>query len=153
MTESTRRFRVNHESVAAKVIDGEAIIINLETGVYYSLDGTGGEVWSLLEEHHAIDAVIASLATRYGIPEERCGEDVRSLVGQLVEEDLIVPTEATVAGNPVAEGSPARNGYEPPRLNVYRDMGDLLALDPPVPGLEPIPWDDPLERRDSGAPS
>jgi len=22
-------------------------------------------------------------------------------------------------------------------------MGDLLALDPPVPGLEPIPWDDP----------
>lgn len=149
MTQTNRRFRVNEKSVAAKVIEGEAIIINLETGVYYSLDGTGGEVWSLLEGHHAVDFVIASLAARYGVPEERCGADVRALVDQLLEEDLIVPTDAAATGSPVIEG--AGDGYVPPRLNVYRDMGDLLALDPPVPGLEPIPWDDPLEQSDSGA--
>ncbi|MGH7571507.1 MAG: PqqD family protein [Gemmatimonadota bacterium] len=152
MTETAQRFRVNTESVAAKVIDGEAIIINLETGVYYSLDGVGGEVWSLLEGHHPVDAVVASLATRYGASEEQCRADVQSLVGQLTDEGLVVPTEALPEGSPMAEMSPAADGYAPPRLNVYRDMGDLLALDPPVPGLEPIPWDDPLEQRDSGAP-
>lgn len=151
MTHTTRRFRVNEQSVAAKVIEGEAIIINLETGVYYSLDGIGGEVWSLLEGHHAVDSVIASLAARYGIPEETCGADVRALVDQLLEEKLIIPTDATPTASPVIEG--AGDGYSPPRLNVYRDMGDLLALDPPVPGLEPIPWDDPLEQSDSGAAS
>lgn len=153
MTEVAQRFRVNTDSVAAKVIDGEAIIINLETGVYYSLDGTGGEVWSLLEEHHPVDAVVASLAARYGIPEGQCAADVRNLIEQLVAEHLLVPTEASANGSPVVEASPASGAYAPPRLNVYRDMGDLLALDPPVPGLEPIPWDDPLEQGDSGAAS
>ena len=35
--------------------------------------------------------------------------------------------------------------YEIPKLNIYRDMGDLLALDPPVPGLGDTPWKDPDE--------
>jgi hypothetical protein len=34
-----------------------------------------------------------------------------------------------------------KSAYEPPKLNAYRDMGDLLALDPPMPGLEDIPWE------------
>lgn len=151
MTEP-RRFRVKSESVAAKVIDGEAIIINLDTGVYYSLDGTGGEAWSLLEGHHSVDAVATALAARYGVPEERCREDVGKLVEQLLAEDLLVPTEGVPEGEPQADEA-ATMDYGLPQLNVYRDMGDLLALDPPVPGLEPIPWDDPLERPDSGASS
>ena len=41
--------------------------------------------------------------------------------------------------------------YEPPQLNIYRDMGDLLALDPPVPGLGD-PWMDPgLKDPDDGS--
>jgi hypothetical protein len=35
--------------------------------------------------------------------------------------------------------------YELPKLNIYRDMGDLLALDPPVPGLGDTPWKEPEE--------
>lgn len=30
-------------------------------------------------------------------------------------------------------------------LNIYRDMGDHLALDPPVPGLGDTPWKDPKD--------
>ena len=30
--------------------------------------------------------------------------------------------------------------YTPPVLEVYTDMSDLLALDPPMPGLADIPW-------------
>jgi len=30
--------------------------------------------------------------------------------------------------------------YEIPKINIYRDLGDLLALDPPVPGLGDTPW-------------
>ena len=33
------------------------------------------------------------------------------------------------------------NGFR--RMNIYRDMGDLLALDPPTPGLGDTPWKDP----------
>jgi hypothetical protein len=35
--------------------------------------------------------------------------------------------------------------YEQPQLNIYRDMGDLLALDPPTPRLEATAWKEPGE--------
>jgi hypothetical protein len=67
-------------------------------------------------------------------------------VQELVQENLVVATEN---GKP----SPAeaiteqqdKLPYELPKLNIYRDMGDLLALDPPVPGLGDTPWKDPEE--------
>ena len=39
--------------------------------------------------------------------------------------------------------------YEAPTLNIYRDMGDLLALDPPMPGLADMAWKDPEEETQS----
>jgi hypothetical protein len=32
--------------------------------------------------------------------------------------------------------------YEKPRLNIYRDMGNLLALDPPTPGIDDLLFGD-----------
>ena len=32
--------------------------------------------------------------------------------------------------------------YEAPKLTTHDDMSDLLALDPPMPGAQPISWDD-----------
>lgn len=144
MVRGSDRFRVHDQEVAAKVIDGEAIIINLTTGVYYSLDPTGSEIWSLLEDRHDLDTVVGVLQARYGVPESTCRGDVEALVGQLLEEDLLVAADGGPPSPPPA-GDRGSRDYSPPRLDIYRDMGDLLALDPPVPGLEAIPWDDPLE--------
>ena len=36
----------NVAEVAAKVMDGEAILINLANGMYYSMDGAGGFLWT-----------------------------------------------------------------------------------------------------------
>jgi len=144
MVRGSDRYRVHDEEVAAKVIDGEAIIINLTTGVYYSLDPTGSEVWSLLEAGHDLDAIAGHLGGRYDVPASTCRGDVERLVDQLLDEKLIVATDAGPQGA-LPAGDRSQRDYSAPRLDIYRDMGDLLALDPPVPGLEPIPWDDPLE--------
>jgi hypothetical protein len=39
-----------------------------------------------------------------------------------------------------------RAPYVPPALHIYRDMGQLLALDPPTPGLMDIDWKDPGDK-------
>ena len=38
------RMQPNKEEVAAKVMDGEAILINLSNGIYYSMDKVGAVV-------------------------------------------------------------------------------------------------------------
>ena len=143
MPDLPRRFRANTEEVAAKVIDGEAIIINLTTGVYYSMDGLGGKIWSLLEDHHDVDSIVESILSEYEVPADQCRTDVLGLASQLLEEDLVLASDQPPSSTIEDNKSESKLEYITPELNIYRDMGDLLALDPPVPGLEPIPWDDP----------
>lgn len=139
-------FLPRNEEVAAKVIDGEAIIINLANGVYYSMDKAGAFVWDLLQGGHTLEKVIAAVTTRYDVTREQAESNVRELVQELVQENLVVSSEngiSAAAQLPIEEQE--KMPYELPKLNIYRDMGDLLALDPPVPGLGDTPWKDPKD--------
>jgi hypothetical protein len=138
MTEPEGRFAPKREDVAAKVIDGELIAIRLSDGTYYSMDPVGTRVWELLEAGHELSAVVASIAADYAVPAERVARDLRDLARDLLAESLIVPAGA--GGTPAAPAAlPAGTApYQPPRLNIYRDMGNLLALDPPTPGIDDL---------------
>ena len=143
MPETSERLVPKSQQVAAKVVDGEAVIINLANGVYYSMDKAGGLIWSMVEQARSLDAIADAVAAAYDVPPVRAREDVEQLAAQLVAEDLVV-----AAGDEVpAEGAdpappPQKLPYETPKLNVYRDMEELLALDPPMPGLQETPWKD-----------
>jgi len=134
------RFTPNAEAVAAKVIDGEAIIMNLTNGVYYSMDGVGGLVWSLIEAGKSLEEMIRAVTAGYDTSRAQAEADIRSLLSQLVEEAVVVPAREPASNTPSAPVPQSRLPYSSPLLNVYRDMGDLLALDPPGPGVEDIPW-------------
>jgi hypothetical protein len=139
-------FRPREEEVASKVIDGEAIIINLANGVYYSMDKVGAYVWDLLQGGHTLEAVTLAVTSRYDVAREQAESNLRDLIEELVQENLVVSTENGAAT--LTEGAmdqQEKAPYDIPKLNIYRDMGDLLALDPPVPGLGDTPWKDPDE--------
>jgi len=138
MPEHRGTFAPNRNEVAAKVIDGELIIIRLSDGTYYSMDNVGTQVWELLERGHALPAVIATLAAWYGVAADRVERDAAALVDELLAERLVV---AAGAGGGGEEGARPADllAYDAPRLNVYRDMGNLLALDPPTPGIDDLP--------------
>jgi len=137
-------FRPREEEVASKVIDGEAIIINLANGVYYSMDKVGALVWDRLQLGHTLDNAITAVTGAYDVPRDQAESNVRELVEELVQENLVIPSENSDAI--AAQGTIEQQEkvpYEVPKLNIYRDMGDLLALDPPVPGLGDTPWKEP----------
>lgn len=142
MQDQVRHVRLNEEEVVAKLIEDEAILINLVSGVYYSMDGCGARVWSLIEAGAALETIIATLASEYDVPMPRASEDVRRLIAELLEQRLVfaadsasvtLPTDLPIAAE--------KRDYAAPTLNIYTDMGDLLALDPPVPGFEDISWE------------
>lgn len=137
------RVRVNDDEVASTVLDGEAIVINLSTGVYYSLRGAGAALWELLAAGHPVEAAAAHVAAVSGVSPDRVTSDARGLVARLIEEHLVSPAED--GAEPAAIALEARwlLPYAAPVLETYSDMADLLALDPPMPGLGKIPWSDP----------
>ncbi len=60
-------------------------------------------------------------------------DDLTGLVGGLVEQNLLVVDPALQAPNAATLDWNACAEYCVPVLNSYDDMGDILALDPPIP--------------------
>jgi hypothetical protein len=143
MLSGDTRFRPNAEEVAADILDGEAVMINLSTGMYYSMDQAGALVWSLLGAGRSVQEIGAALARRYDVSPDEAESDVRLLLAKLVEENLVreghAPSASVDAGRREAAGQP-RLPYVAPRLEIYRDVSHLVALDPPMPGLKDLPW-------------
>jgi hypothetical protein len=130
----------NAQEVAGEVIDREAIVINLSTGIYYSMDGVGAAIWALVEEHCTLEQIVASVVAAYDVDADRAENDVRAVVEELVRERLVVVAEHEESSDVTPEDAADKLAYVTPRLTSYHDMGDLLALDPPAPGLQEIPW-------------
>lgn len=136
LTDNTRLTPKSGE-VAAKVIDGEAIIMNLSNGLYYSMDRVGSEIWGLIEAGKTLGGISTWVVQNYRIAETRAEKDVHELVARLIAEGL-VGESVNGSGSGHANGVPAvpmEAEYTSPTLNRYEDMADLLALDPPMPGL------------------
>ncbi len=140
------RLHPNAEEVAAKVMDGEAILINLANGIYYSMDQVGGLIWELIECGYSLEEMMAAIATHYEVSAEQAQTDVERLTADLLQENLVLlPTEDVPRREHSRPTSESKLVYASPQLNIYRDMGDLLALDPPTPELELTPWQAPDE--------
>jgi Coenzyme PQQ synthesis protein D (PqqD) len=127
-------YEICTPSVVGEVIDGEAIIMDLRSGAYYSSDGVGGAVWQAIElgASHAeiLDWARAAFAADEAVAE------VEAFLRDLLARDLIRATSQ--AGAPVAippYGAP----YAPPALSVHEDMQDLILLDP-IHDVDEMGW-------------
>jgi hypothetical protein len=124
-------YHVNHPQVINETIDGEAIMINLVTGNYYSLDTIGAEIWELLEQSIAADDVVTVLGMRYDAPNEIIREAVDDLLMELLREQLVVfDGGASTKPAPSAASASVRTPFHTPKLEKFTDMQDLILFDP-----------------------
>ena len=70
-------------------LDGEAVLLNLETKLYFSLNATGVAIWKLLEEGLTLGQIGERLIQEYDVTPEKAQQCVLDLVNQLNDEKLI----------------------------------------------------------------
>jgi hypothetical protein len=137
------RLRRKDDDIVAKVMDGEAVIINLSNGIYYSSDHVGAAMRELIEKRYSLDEIAAAIMARYDVPRALAQDDAIRLGGELLQHELVVVAadEPQEPARPVpAPAGADKLPYQSPQLHTYTDMEDLLALDPPTPGFADIPW-------------
>jgi hypothetical protein len=117
-------FAIDPRRVVHETIDGEVILIQLERGYYYSLDGVGAEIWGQLVAGTTAAEIAASLGDAHGVSAEA------AVYGLL--EDLHAESLVTRAGtdNGAAPAAAAAGGLARPVLHKYTDMEDFLLVDP-----------------------
>lgn len=113
--------------------EDETVIINVETGFYYSLSQSGSEVLQLIESGCPAGMLATALfghseeATRYSL-------DISRFVEDLIREGIVIesdPHDATA--RPIDVRSPVYSSagtFQPPLIEKYDEVRDLLLIDP-----------------------
>lgn len=73
--------------------DGDAVLMNMETGIFFGLRDIGSEIWSLLVEGSAVEQIVETIASIYEQPVDRVSVDVHELLDELTQNGLIVAAE------------------------------------------------------------
>jgi hypothetical protein len=139
------RFCVNSPTVTHDVIDGEAVIINLVSGKYYSLGQAGADIWTLLDKHAPLEFIVRRIAANYMGERSKIENSAVELIERLQEEDLIVPCRREIGDECPSETASAlaqnhdRPQFEAPVLHKFTDMQELLVLDP-IHEVDEVGW-------------
>lgn len=84
----TSRVRIR-DDVLSRDLQGEQVILDLSSGVYFGLDPMGTRIWHLLQEHQSLQKVLDSLVEEYEVTEAQCTQDLLSFVALLLEKRLV----------------------------------------------------------------
>jgi len=77
------------DEVIFRELDGEAVVLNLDTGIYFGLEAVGTRIWRLLEEHMSLRLVLDTLVEEYEAPSDRLQGDLLAFVERLNGKGLI----------------------------------------------------------------
>lgn len=91
MSGAPRRVEVAPD-VVFRQVGGEAVVLDLTTQRYFSLDETGTRMWMLLAEHGDLTAVHDQLLSEYEVDPDTLHRDLESLVKKLLEAGLLTPS-------------------------------------------------------------
>ncbi len=70
-------------------LQGESVILNLDSGVYYGLNNLGTRVWNLIQEPTEVQKVHESLLHEYDVEPERCERDLLAWLHRMAEAGLV----------------------------------------------------------------
>lgn len=85
----TRPLRKCAGAFSETAIDGEIVLLNLADGTFFSLTGTGAEIWRLIDGARDRGALVADLTSAHGASVEQVGADVDVFLAQLREAGFL----------------------------------------------------------------
>ncbi|WP_025742445.1 PqqD family protein [Aquimarina pacifica] len=109
--------------VVSDKFDDEIVVVNLDSGIYYSLKETALDIWLLIEKNCSQTAIKKSFDQLTSLDEEQ----IDHFINFLVEEKLanLSTNESTEEIEPEEVKT-----FKAITYSKYDDMSDLIMLDP-----------------------
>ena len=127
-------LRINSPNVVREFFDGEVVVVNLESGSYYSLENVASIIWLLFEQQQSADEIVTQLSRHYKMDSGHLRISFDKFIGQLISEKLVVVEQKAgerFGNRDVSEiVNNASANFTEPTARKYNDMQDLLLLDP-----------------------
>lgn len=76
---------------AWRVIEGEAVILSVDTKVFRGLNAVGSRVWELIDGARSVAEIAATIAREFDVAPEVAARDVGAFVEALLAKGLVTP--------------------------------------------------------------
>lgn len=116
---------IRRPDVIDEVFEGEAVVVNLATGMYFALNADATRIWRAIAEERPWPALAADVAAETGADAAAVLAVVAAFAAELAGHALVTLEEET----PDAAAPPPDVPFAP-EVQVFSDMEDLLLLDP-----------------------
>lgn len=85
---------VRNDEMVAVEVDRSVVMMSVEQGMYYGLEGVGPRIWSLLATPRSMDQLCQVLIDEYDVSPEECRTEVQRFVSEMVGAGLVKPHDA-----------------------------------------------------------
>ncbi|MGH7278844.1 MAG: PqqD family protein [Candidatus Rokuibacteriota bacterium] len=75
--------------VVFRDLDAEMVLLDMRSGVYFSLDAVATRIWQLLQRHSMLEPVLDELIDEFDVPAERCADDLLGFVTLMRDKGLV----------------------------------------------------------------
>jgi hypothetical protein len=75
--------------VISRVVGDETVLLDLESGMYFGLDGVGKRIWESIGDGLTLGETAAAVVSEYEVDEGQAQADVIEFARDLVERGLL----------------------------------------------------------------
>lgn len=123
------RYQFRTNQVALERIEGELIIISMDTGKYFSASGPAADILFLVAAGKSIDEIRADLENVFAEAIDQ--EDIERIVNFALQESLLEPYSDNQSVISVeVPNDYTRTKWTTPDVLEFSDLQDLILVDP-----------------------
>ena len=121
-------YKLNEEKMFYDYADGQAVVINYQTGMYYGMGLLASAILDRIIAGKNIDEIILAVKALPQCPPD-IAERVHSFVKELQDKEIIIDGPSVSGGGEPLADEAAEDGFDL-KLDMFAEMADLLLADP-----------------------
>ena len=79
-----------HPEVVSRTLEGEEVLLQLETGAYFGLNEVGTLIWKFLKAGQSRAEILEKLETEFDVPAIEAAKDFEDFIAELKRKGLAV---------------------------------------------------------------
>lgn len=126
-----KTYKINDAKAISETIDGETIIINLETGFYYSVNKTATVIWNEIQKNNSVKNIARLYLNSYEVDADTAEKSITEIIGLFLKDDLILELDSDISPDIIErQTGTTKEKFVIPKIERYDDMARALRSDP-----------------------
>jgi hypothetical protein len=81
---------IKADNIAYRIIDGEAVIVDLKTSTFHTLNPVGSFIWEELDGQNTLKDIAEKLSQEFEVDLETSENDCVDFINDLLDKDMVI---------------------------------------------------------------